>query len=444
MTVAMKWLCLMCLALIVAGVAVQSHAGASVMPVIEAAPADVAPANAVPAYAVNIVPVPVPEPSAEASRHYRSGIWLWIVSTLWAFALPAVIFFSGFSARLRNLALRLNRRWYFSLVIYLGLLACIWFLADLPLDFYSDYIRPHAYGLSSQTFGKWLKDACLSLVLGIVGAALIAWIPLLLVRRSPRRWWLYAWFAATPIMVFISFIEPIWVEPLFNQFGPMQDTVLEARILKLAARAGVDATDVYEVNKSVDTNELNAYVTGIGGSKRIVLWDTMLKQLSPAQVEVVMAHEMGHYVLLHVWNGLAAGTLSLLVALWIAHLSIAWLLPRVSRSSGVRELSDIAALPLLVLVLSTVAWLLSPPLLALSRHFEHEADRFGLELTHDNHACAMLFVTYVQHDLSYPNPSPLVQFLRASHPSIAERIDFCNSYHPWLQGAVERYSRHFK
>jgi Zn-dependent protease with chaperone function len=224
----------------------------------------------------------------------------------------------------------------------------------------------------------------------------------------------------------------------------MQDTVLEARILKLAARAGVDATDVYEVNKSVDTNELNAYVTGIGGSKRIVLWDTMLKQLSPAQVEVVMAHEMGHYVLLHVWKGLAAGTLSLLVALWIAHLSIAWLLPRVSRSSGVRELSDIAALPLLVLVLSTVAWLLSPPLLALSRHFEHEADRFGLELTHDNHACAMLFVTYVQHDLSYPNPGPLVQLLRASHPSIAERIDFCNSYHPWLQGAVERYSRHFK
>jgi Zn-dependent protease with chaperone function len=442
----MKWLCLTALSLCVAaGGAAQSPAGASAMPVTDATTAAHAvPADAAPTDAGNMVPVPVPDPSALASRHYRSGIWLWIVSTLWAFALPALIFFSGFSAQLRNLALRVNRRWYFALVMYLGLLAGVWFLADLPLDFYSEYLRPHAYGLSSQTFGKWLKDACLGLALGILGAALIAWIPLLLVRRFPRRWWLYAWLAAIPIMVFISFIEPIWVEPLFNQFGPMQDKALEARILQLAARAGIDGTDVYEVNKSVDTNELNAYVTGIGRTKRIVLWDTALKQLSPEQIEVVMAHEMGHYVLLHVWKGLAAGSVSLLVALWIAHLSIEWLLPRFSRASGVRELSDIAALPLLVLVLSTVAWLLSPPLLAVSRHFEHEADRFALELTHDSHACAMLFVTYVQHDLSYPNPAPLVQFLRASHPSIAERIEFCNSYHPWLQGDAGRYSSYIR
>jgi STE24 endopeptidase len=298
--------------------------------------------------------------------------------------------------------------------------------------------------LSAQAFGKWFRDEVLSLVLGIVGAALIAWIPLMLVKRSPKRWWLYAWFAAIPIMVFMSLIEPIWIEPLFNQFGPMQDKALEAQILKLAARAGVDTSDVFQVNKSVDTNELNAYVTGIGGTKRIVLWDTTLKELTAVQVEQVMSHEMGHYALRHVWKGLAGGILLLLVGLYFVHLSAQWLLPRSSRYSEVRELSDIAALPLLALLLSAVAFLLTPPMLAVSRHFEREADRFGLELTHDNHTCATVFVKFVQHDLAYPRPSALVQWFRASHPSIAERIDFCNTYHPWLEGEEGRYSSYFR
>jgi Zn-dependent protease with chaperone function len=397
----------------------------------------------VPAPASSAAPVPVPEPSALASSHHRSGVWLWVAWSAWAVALPALIFFSGFSARLRTLALRVGRRWYGALVVYVALLACVWFAADLPLDFYADYIRPHQYGLSSQTFGKWLKDDVLSLILLIVAASLVVWIPLLLLKRSAQRWWWYAWLAGLPILVLVALIEPIWLEPLFNHFGPMQDKALEERILKLAARAGVDAADVYEVNKSVDTNELNAYVTGIGATKRIVLWDTTLKALSPAQVEQIMAHEMGHYVLRHVWKGLALGSLMLLAALWAVQVSAAWLLPRFSGSSQVRELDDIAALPLLALLLSVVAFLLTPAALAVSRHFEHEADRFGLELTHDNHTCATVFVAFVRHDLSYPRPAALLQFFRASHPSIAQRIEFCNTYHPWAQGEEERYSRYF-
>jgi Zn-dependent protease with chaperone function len=388
--------------------------------------------------------VQVPEPSVLAVSHYRSGNVLWVVSTLWAFVVPAAIFFSGFSARLRAVALRVSRRWYVSLLVYLFLAACLWFLADLPLDFYSDYLRPHDYGLSSQTFGKWLNDDVLSLVLGFVGSALVVWIPLLLLQRSPKRWWLYAWFAALPIMVFVALIEPIWVEPLFNQFGPMQDKALQAKILNLAARAGVGATDIYQVNKSVDTNELNAYVTGIGATKRIVLWDTTLQEMSAAQVQQIMAHEMGHYVLRHVWKGLASGSLLMLLALWLVHVSAGWILPRSSSLSGVREIGDMASLPLLVLVLSVVGFLLTPPMLAVSRHFEHEADRFGLELTHDNHTCATVFVEFVQHDLAYPRPATLVQLLRASHPSIAQRIEFCNTYHPWLEGEAGRYAGYLK
>ncbi len=390
------------------------------------------------------VPVPVPQPSPQAIRRYQSGNLLWVVATLWGFAVPALIFFTGGSARLRDAARRLRPRWYLSLVIYFILFALVLFLADLPLDYYSDFLRPHDYGLSSQTLGKWLKDEFLNLALEIVGGALFLWIPFLLLKRAPRRWWLYSWFAGIPILVFVSFIEPIWVEPLFNHFGPMHDKALESRILKLAGRAGIDGADVFEVDKSVDTNELNAYVTGIGSTKRIVLWDTTIKELTPDEVTLVMGHEMGHYALGHVWKGLIVESLVLLLGLWCVHVTVGWIVRRFGARTKVHEPDDIAALPLYVLIFGAVVFVLMPPLLAISRHFEHEADRFALEMTHQNHTCAMVFVTFIRHDLAYPRPSPLVQFFRASHPSIGDRIDFCNTYHPWLEGRDGRYSGYFK
>ena len=386
-----------------------------------------------PALANAIVPVPVPTPSPLAVRHYHSGNVIWIVATVWGFVVPALIFFTGFSARLREVSRRIQRHWYLSLAIYFVCLACVLFVANFPLDYYSGFVRPHDYGLSSQTFAKWLKDEFLSLAVTIAGGVLFLWIPFLLLKRAPKRWWLYSWFASIPIFIFISFVVPIWVAPLFNTFGPMHDKVLEARILSLATRAGIDGAHVFEVNKSVDTNQVNAYVTGIGATKRIVLWDTTLKQFTPDEVALVMSHEMGHYTLGHVGKELTVASFVLLAGLLSVQLSAGWILARVGTRTGVHELGDFASLPLLMLIFGVLMFLLMPPVLAVSRHFEHEADRFGLEMTHDNHACGMVFVKFVQHDLSYPTPSPLVEFFRASHPSVAERIEFCNTYHPWLK-----------
>ena len=388
-------------------------------------------------------PVPIPTPSPEAVRYYDSGNVLWVVSTLWGFLLPALIFFSGFSAKLRDRARRVGRNWFFTLVVYFVLFTLLTTLVSLPLDYYVGFVRPHEYGLSSQLIGKWIQDEVIGTLLGLMVGAMLLWIPYLLLKKSPRRWWLYTWLVSIPIMLFFAFVEPIWIEPLFNHFGPMQDKVLETRILDLAHRAGIEGAHVYEVNKSVDTNELNAYATGIGGTKRIVLWDTIIKQFTPDELLMVMGHEMGHYVLDHVWKGLAFAALLLLLGLYLVHRSAGWVLRRFALRSGVTELGDPASLPLLMLIMGLFFFILQPLEMAFSRHLEHEADRFGLEITHLNHACGTAFTKFVKHDLSYPDPGPLYVLWRSSHPPVATRIRFCNDYHPWTAGKPGKYSAYF-
>ena len=389
-------------------------------------------------------PVSVPVPSPESVRHYQTGNILWIVSTLWGFFVPGLILFTGFSAKLRGWAKYRGKYWYPTLVIYFVLFTLVTSVLDLPLEYYATFVRPHDYGLSSQLFGKWLQDELIGLALGLVLGALVLWIPYLLLKKSPRRWWFYTWLASIPVMVFLAFVEPIWVEPLFNHFGPMQDKALETQILDLAHRAGIEGAHVYEVNKSVDTNELNAYATGIGGTKRIVLWDTIIKQFTPDELLMVMGHEMGHYVLDHVWKGLAFFSGLLLLGLWLVHRTAGWVLRHFAEMTGVRELSDVASMPLLILLFGVFAFIFQPFGNAFSRHLEHEADRFGLEITHLNHACGTAFAKFVQHDLSYPTPGPLYVLFRSDHPSAAARIEFCNDYHPWTEGKPGEYEKYFQ
>jgi STE24 endopeptidase len=239
---------------------------------------------------------------------------------------------------------------------------------------------------------------------------------------------------ACPFLIVGMLIQPVFIDPLFNKFGPMKDQSLEAEILSLAGRAGIAGSRVYEVEKSVDTKTVNAYVTGFLSSKRIVLWDTLLQKLDRRETLFVMGHEMGHYVLGHVYQGILIGTLLILFGLWVVHRTAGGLIARFGGRFGFTELSDIASLPLLLLLLSLVSLALSPAMLALSRYAEHESDRFGLELTRDNHAAATAFVKLQQENLSNPRPGLLYKLWRSSHPPLGERIDFCNEYRPWENG----------
>jgi STE24 endopeptidase len=384
-------------------------------------------------------PVPVPEPSDKAMRYYRSGNVLWLIGTVWGLAVPALLLFTGLSARIRNVARKIGRKEFFTIAVYGILFTLLTFLLDLPLSYYQGFVRQHAYGLSSQTAGKWWTDAFIGLAISCVFIALTLWFPYWLLRKSPRRWWLFTGLAVAPLLAFMLFVTPIWIEPLFNDFGPMKNKALESRILALADRAGIEGSRVYEVKKSVDTKTVNAYVTGFLNTKRIVLWDTLLAKLSDREVLLVMGHEMGHYVLGHVRQLIALGTALTLLGLWVVHRTAGGLIARYRERFGFSELSDVASVPLMALLFSLVTFLLTPAIFAFTRHNEHESDRFGLEITRDNHDCATAFVKLQQENLGNPRPGRLYKLWRSTHPPLGERIDFCNQYRPWEKGEPLKY-----
>ena len=389
-------------------------------------------------------PVEVPPATPTALRYYTSGNWLWVLDQVVSIALLAAILFTGLSARLRAWAQRIGRNWFFTIVVYFALFTIVTFVITLPLTYYEEFVRQHDYGLSNQTLQKWWTDSLTTLAVSCVAGALFLWVPYLLLRKSPRRWWLYTAAAAIPFIVVANLVAPIWIAPLFNKFEPMQDKALETRILALADRAGIEGSRVFQVNKSVDTKTLNAYVAGLWQTKRIVLWDTIIARMNERELLFVMGHEMGHYVLGHVWQRLAFASLLILFLFYAAYRTMGTIVARWGSRFGFSDLADVASLPLLLLVTGVFSMAIVPALNALTRYQEHESDRFGLEITQTNHSAGSAFVKLQEDALGNPWPGFLFKMWRASHPPLGERIEFSNDYHPWREGAPLRYADRFK
>ena len=389
-------------------------------------------------------PVPVPEPSEKAMSYYKSGNMLWIVNQVWSLLIPALFLFTGFSAKIRSWAQRAGRKWFYTIGIYFIIFSALNYLIDLPLSYYQGFVREHAYGLSNQTIGKWWADSLKGLMVGMILGILFLWVVYLFLEKAPRRWWLYTGLATVPFLFFFMLIAPVWIDPLFNEFGSMKDKVLEGKILALAERAGIEGSRVYEVNKSVDTKAVNAYVTGFGNTKRIVLWDTILAKLHEEELLVVMGHEMGHYVLGHVIRGVLFFSAVIMLTLYAAHRLSRGLIERYKSRFGFDRLADIASLPLILLLVNILTLIVLPFMFGFTRYQEHEADRFGLEITHSNRAAAMAFAKLQEENLVNPRPGALYKLWRASHPTIADRIDFCNEYRPWKTGQPLKYGHLFK
>jgi Zn-dependent protease with chaperone function len=392
----------------------------------------------------NTLYVEVPEPSPEALSYYKSGNVLWVINLIWGFIVPLLFLLTGFSARIRNWAKKLSRnKWFFTIVFYVIIFSIISHLIDFPLSYYKSFIREHAYNLSNQTFLKWFTDSMNSLLIGIIMGSLILWIPYLLLRKSPKRWWLFTSVFMMPIMVVMMIVYPIWISPIFNDFGPMKDKTLEAKILAIAEESGIEGSRVYEVNKSIDTKKLNAYVTGFGDTKRIVLWDTIIAKLNERELLTVMAHEMAHYVLGHTINRFILSFFVLLLTLYGVYRTADIFINRFKNRLGFDKFSDIASFPLLLVLISLFSTLTTPFVLGLSRYQETEADRFSLELTQNNNALASSFVKLQEENLAVPRPGWLYKFWRSSHPSLGDRIDFCNNYRPWEERKPLKYEVFF-
>ena len=283
----------------------------------------------------------------------------------------------------------------------------------------------------------------MSLALSVIVGVFLVWIFYAIVRRSPRRWWLYFWAVTIPATLFLMFIEPFVVEPLFFKFTPLEAThpALVAQIEKMLDRAGLDIprSRILEMNASTKTRTLNAYVSGLGASKRVVVWDNTLKKMTDDETLLVLGHETGHYVLHHILKEFVWIELIALGLIALGFVAIKRLIGRFGARTGIEGEGDLASLPVMLLVLTTLSFLASPATNAVSRHYEHQADQFALEVTYGvvpdpNAAEARAFQVLGEQDLADPAPNPFIVFWLYGHPPIDQRIRFAMSYRPWAEG----------
>jgi STE24 endopeptidase len=369
-----------------------------------------------------------PRVTPEMLRHSRLEDALYFVNVVYGAAVFLLLLTTGASARLRDLAERVTRRKLLAASVYILLLVLAITLLEAPLTVYESYIVPHQFDLTSESLPTWLADQGKALAVDLVISAAVGALILLAIRRV-RRWWIAAWLGSIPLILLGVLITPLVIDPLFNKFEPLRDPVLRRDLLAEAARAGIANGRVYQVDKSKQTKTMNAYVTGIGPSARIVMWDTLLAKLDHDEVLAVMGHEMGHYVLRHLWTGIAFSIAVSFFVFWLGQILYERGLARWGSRWSVRdERADPAALPWLLVLSTLIAFAISPVTSGFSRHIEHQADVFSLDLAHLNEPMASAFVKFAEDSKEDPRPPRFIEWWMYSHPSLGRRIDFVLGY----------------
>ena len=315
---------------------------------------------------------------AKSDAYFEGGYWL----ILWSFVVTAVIVLllmrSGWAAKLsaRTRTMAGNRPWLHSMLAAFALIGLITVL-QFPWDAYVTYFREHQYGMSNQSFGQWFGDWAKNAVISLIVFTLLAAGMLRLIRAAPKSWWAWGAVVTAGFMAFFVAVAPIFVEPLFNTYKPMAESPLRDQILAMARANGVPAHDVLVVDASRQTKRISANVAGLGSTMRVALNDNLLNQASPAQVRSVMGHELGHYVLNHIWSMIIYFALIILGG----YLAVNHFVPALLRRYpdwGVSSLADPGALPVAILVMSAYFVLMTPLVNTIIRVQEQEADQFGL------------------------------------------------------------------
>jgi len=383
-----------------------------------------------------------PDLYKKARDRSRINFRLALIGFVYGLAVLWVILRWKLAATYRDWAEKVSARRFLQALIFSPLLVLTIAVFTLPLDIYSEIIEK-SFGISVQGWGSWSWDWIKGELIALVIYTLLIWILYVVIRRSPRRWWFYFWLVSLPIGVFLFFIGPWVIDPLFHKFEPLQqkDPALTVALEQMVQRAGVNIPPerMFWMGAAEKTTALNAYVTGIGASKRIVVWDTTIAKMNTPQIVFVAGHETGHYVLQHVWKGIAFFAGLLLLLFYLGYRLIGWTLARWGAAWQIRGLDDWASLPALLLLLSVFLFLTNPIGSSFSRYQEHQADQFGLEVTHgltpdSGQIAAQAFQILGEVDLADPDPNPLNVFLFYSHPSIPDRVQFSLTYDPWSHG----------
>ncbi|WP_201318475.1 M48 family metallopeptidase [Paenibacillus sp. EPM92] len=346
--------------------------------------------------------------------------WIFFISYPWEWAVYLYLLFSRKGAAWQSRLEQSPKLRKFTLPLFVLLLQGFVFLCFLPLRVLS-YMLSRTNGISTQGWGSWLQDRAVDFGVNYVLIVIVASVAFLIMRKG-GRWWLKLWLLSIPFTLFMMYIQPVVIDPLYNQFNRLSDPQLEAKILSLADKAHIPAERVYEVDMSEKTNALNAYVSGIGGSLRIVLWDTTLQRLNEPEILLIMAHEMGHYVKHHLeWSAIGAVGSSF-VLLWAGSFAIRRLLKRYGDDWGIRRLHEPAALPAVLLLISVLTFVSLPVSNAVSRQAEHAADIYAFQLIGSKEGAVTMYQKLAESSLSEMNPPLLVKLFRSTHPSLMDRI----------------------
>jgi STE24 endopeptidase len=378
---------------------------------------------------------------------YMLFVKLRIIDAIYSFLVLLGLLFLGIAARYRDWAESVSSRRVVQALVFVPLLLITIGLLDLPLRVYGHHVSLQ-YGFSVQGWGSWLGDFLKSEAISMVLAVIVLWILTTVIRKSPRWWWFHAWLASLPIMVFLVFVFPLVIDPMFSTFELLekkQPKLVDA-IETLVQRGGLNIPRdrMYEMEASKKSTTLNAYVTGVGASKRVVVWDTTIQKMTTPETLSVVGHEMGHYVLGHIVDGLVAGAVGLLFGLYLVYRLSGWTLQRVQHRSKIRELGDWAAMPMIFLLFGVLGFFSEPVANTFSRHLEHQADVYGLEITHgvnanSQEAAAHAFQLLGEQSLDYPYPSKFVVLWYYDHPPISDRVRFAHEYDPWSQRETPKY-----
>jgi Zn-dependent protease with chaperone function len=362
-----------------------------------------------------------PGERARSDAYFEGGTWLQLWGFLYGLGVAWLLLAPGLSSRMRDLAERLTRFRPVQTVAYVVPYVVLTAALAFPLTVYQDFVREHRYGLATQGFGGWMRDQLIGLGVGLVAASLLL-VPLYAVlRRARRAWWLWGSGVAVAFLALTTLVGPVYVAPLFNDYTPLADPEVKGAILRLARANGVPADDVYEFDASRQSRRISANVSGLLGTMRISLNDNLLERCSLPEIEAVMAHEIGHYVLNHVTKGILFYGLVVVAGFAFVRWSFERIHARRGTAWGIRGIDDLAGLPLLAALLSVFLFLATPLINTWVRAGEAEADIFGLNAAGQPEGFAEVALKLSEYRKL--DPGPLEEWIFFDHPSGRARIE---------------------
>jgi STE24 endopeptidase len=357
---------------------------------------------------------------ARSDAYFEGGYWM----ILWDFLYQAVILLLllnlGWSAAMRNVAERVTRFKPIHTMVYWVQFLLLTTILGFPLSVYEDYFREHKYGLATQTFGPWMGDQFKALAVNLVLGGILTMLLFGIVRRLRRTWWIWGAVVTSCFMIFFVLIAPVFIFPIFNTITRLDDPKVTQPILSLARANGIPAHDVFKIDASRQSTRMSANVSGFGSTMRITLNDNLLRRGSPEEIQAVMGHEMGHYVLHHIYKDTLFFSVVIVIAFALLHWSLNWSLTRWGEKWKIREIGDTAVLPLVFLLVSVFGFIATPILNTYTRTTEGEADMYGLNASRQPDGFAQAAIHLGEYRKM--SPGPVEEWIFYDHPSGRNRI----------------------